>query len=356
VLLWSGEPGGAERFTLELCRSMRLAGADARILFVTSAGALERELVDAGIPHASLGFRRGRVVARHPRKLARLASELGPDGAILVSPGYLAAALRIGGYRGRVAAVLHDLIQPAVTSRRRRLVKQIDFRSGVRASDVEVAVSDFVAEQRRRFGRSRKPLVRIYNGVDLGLYRPGEESDAPADVVGWAGRIVAGKGLETLLDALARVRGRIPARLAIAGDGPERPALEERVRRLGLDGAVSFAGWAADVPAFWRSCTLAAIPPDRLVESFGMVAVEAMACGRPVVVSRSGALPELVEDGVSGRVVPPGDADALAAALVDLLTDPGARSAAAAAGRARCEADFDIRKTAASYLNLFTRA
>jgi glycosyltransferase involved in cell wall biosynthesis len=98
------------------------------------------------------------------------------------------------------------------------------------------------------------------------------------------------------------------------------------------------------------------MPSDRFIESFGMSTVEAMACGRPVVVTSNGALPELVVDGANGRVVPSGDPRALAEALVSLIGDEATRREAGRAARARCEERFDIRDCATSYLDLFQAA
>jgi glycosyltransferase involved in cell wall biosynthesis len=107
------------------------------------------------------------------------------------------------------------------------------------------------------------------------------------------------------------------------------------------------------MPSFWGSCDVAAMPSDRCIESFGMAAVEAMACATPVVVSDNGALPELVADGVTGFVVPPANPQALADALLTLTRDDTRRRAAAEAARAHCEERFDIRDCAASYVRLF---
>jgi glycosyltransferase involved in cell wall biosynthesis len=353
AVLWSGSLGGAETFTAELCRVLRELGVDARMLFVTHEEPLAARLRDANVPYATLGLHRGREVALRPLAFARAARSLGPDGAILVSPGYLGAALRLGGYRGKVAVVLHDLVQTELLSTARRMVKRVDRLSGGWATNVEVAVSDYVLEAARRDFPRRRDVVRIYNGIDLDVYSPGRNGSDEAPVIGWAGRIVAGKGLETLLRAIPAVRARCDVQLRIAGDGPERRGLEQLAAELGLGGSVVFEGWSPDMPAFWRGCSLAAIPPVGAVESFGMVAIEAMACGRPVVASRAGALPELVLDGVTGRLVPPGDQEALTEALLELVGDESRRATTGAAARERCEAHFDLRQSAQAYLDLF---
>jgi glycosyltransferase involved in cell wall biosynthesis len=354
AVLWSGSLGGAETFTAELCRVLRELGADARVLFVTHEEPLASRLRAANVPYATLGLHRGRGIVLRPLAFARAARSLGPDGAILVSPGYLGAALRLGGYRGKVAVVLHDLVQTGLLSTARRIVKRVDRLSGGWATNVEVAVSDFVLAAARRDFPRRRNLVRIYNGIDLDVYSPGRNgSDDVRPVIGWAGRIVEGKGLDTLLRAIPAVRARYDVQLRIAGDGPERPRLEQLADELGLRGSVVFEGWSPDMPAFWRGCSVAAIPPVGAVESFGMVAIEAMACGRPVVASRAGALPELVVDGVTGRLVPPGDHEALTAALLELVGDEARRATTGAAARERCEAHFDLRQSAQAYLDLF---
>jgi len=234
-----------------------------------------------------------------------------------------------------------------------RFVRRLDRATGLWASDVDVAVSDFVLSHMRRHLR-RGRLVRIYNGVDLRVYRgsprfPNDE----AVTIAYGGRLIEGKGVDVLLRAFAAGAAREGARLRIGGDGPARPMLQGLAAELGLDGAVEFTGWALDMPSFWRTCDVAAMPSDVCVESFGMAAVEAMACARPVVVTANGALPELVDDGVTGLVVPRGDAGALAEALLSLTRDAERRRAAGRAARARCEQRFDILDCAASYLGLF---
>ena len=353
AVLWSGTVGGAETFTADLCRTMRDLGASPGVVFVMHGQPLSERLDAAAIPHTTLGLPRGREVIRHPRAFAEAVSAIGPDGVFLPNGGYLAAALRIGGYGRRIVAVVHDAAQFTPLTLHERIVRPFDRAAGFWASDVDVAVSEFVlARIRRRSRRGR--VVRIYNGVDLGLYSEvPRASDGNAVTVGYAGRLVKGKGVDVLLRSFAAGLAREGVRLRIAGDGPARPTLEALAAKLGLGGAVEFTGWMFDMPAFWRSCDVVAMPSDRFVESFGMAAVEAMACARPVVVTANGALPELVDDGVTGFVVPRGDAEALAEALVSLVRDPEKRHAVAYAARARCEQRFDIRDCATSYLELF---
>jgi glycosyltransferase involved in cell wall biosynthesis len=354
AVLWSGLIGGAETFTADLCRKMRDLGADVHVVFVTHSDPLDVRIDAAGIPYTSLGLARGREVLHRPRALARMVQAVGSDGVLLPSRGYLAAAVRIGGYRGRIVAVEHGA---TVGLGRRtlydRLARPIQRTLGFWASDVDVAVSEFVLSHMRRQLRKGR-LVRIYNGIDLDVYtgspglRRGEQS-----TIAYAGRLIDGKGVDVLLRAFAASAAGEGVRLRIGGDGPARPTLEGLASDLGLNGAVEFTGWTFDMPSFWRACDVAAMPSDRFVESFGMTAIEAMACATPVVVTANGALPELVDDGVTGFVVPRGDAHGLADALVSLTRNGERRQAAGRAARARCEERFDLRDCAAAYLRLF---
>jgi glycosyltransferase involved in cell wall biosynthesis len=352
AVFWSGTVGGAETFTASLCRTIADLGAEPGVVFVTGGEPMASRLDDAGIPHMSLGLGRGRDVIRHPRALATAVRRLGPDGALLPTGGYLAAALRLGGYRSRIVAVIHNAAQFTPMTTYERLVRPLDRAVGFWASDIDVAVSDFVLTRIRDEPR-RGRLIRIYNGVDLDAYTDApERSHDEHVVIGFAGRLIDGKGADVLLRAVAAGSTREGVRLRIAGDGPTRADLQALASSLGLGGVAEFSGWHADMSAFWRACDIAAMPSDRFVESFGMAAVEAMACARPVIVTANGALPELVEGG-AGQVVPAGDVAALAEALTTLTHDVDARRAFGRAARARAEERFDIRDCAASYLRLF---
>jgi glycosyltransferase involved in cell wall biosynthesis len=350
LVLWSGRFGGAETFTVALARALRQEGADARLVFVTNATPLVTRVRAAGIPFETLDLKRGRAVILHPRRLGRAIRQAGVDGAILVSGDYLAAALRIGGYGGKIVAVEHgSVLQLPRMRRHQRFVRTAARLPGAPVVDVRVAVSDFVSSRLN----GSAPVVTIPNAVDLEDY-PLSTRDPDGDefVIGCMARLVQGKGVEDLLAASAKILERGGC-LRIAGDGPERPRLEALARHLGVGDQVEFRGWVAHASGFWSLCDVAVVPSHELVESFGLAALEAMATGRPVVATLNGGLPELVVDGKTGFTVPPGDTDALAAAMRAYEEDPSLRAAHGAAGRARSEARFDIRRCAEAYLALF---
>jgi glycosyltransferase involved in cell wall biosynthesis len=168
--------------------------------------------------------------------------------------------------------------------------------------------------------------------VSTGLERPGR-------YVLFVGRIDANKGLDVLLEAFRRLTPSRPElHLVVVGDGPERRALEARAADLPR---VHFTGWVDDrarVHALHRRAAVVACPS--YTEAFCYAAAEAMAVGRPVVASAVGGLLDLVEDGRTGLLVPPGDASALTDALVKLVDAPQLADEMGAQGRERIEREF----------------
>jgi glycosyltransferase involved in cell wall biosynthesis len=354
LVLWSGRVGGAETFSVALAGTLRDLGVDARMVIVTHAEPLANRLHEAGIPFDELRLKRGRAVLWHARRFARTATAAGADGAILVAGGFLALALRLGGYRGRIAAVEHGaLLQVDRMPLPSRLLRRLDRLSGARAIDVQVAVSDFL---RARIDGGSRLVVTIPNGVDLDVYRPSPSPISKDElVIGCMSRLIPGKGVE---DVLAAAREVVPrgARLRIAGDGSERSRLELLAEQLGIRESVEFVGLlhdASDVAGFWNDCDVAVTAPNDLVESFGLAAVEAMACGRPVVATCGGALTETVVHGRTGLLVEPHDTRALAAALLAYLDDVSLMTAHGTAAREWCEGRFDIQRCATAYVELF---
>jgi glycosyltransferase involved in cell wall biosynthesis len=162
------------------------------------------------------------------------------------------------------------------------------------------------------------------------------------------------KGIRFLIEAAAEIRPRFPdLKLIIAGDGFERPDLEALARRLGIGDAVTFLGWVPNtaLPPYYRAAALSVIPS--LEEGFGIPAAEAMGCEVPVVASDAGGLPEVVEHGVTGLVVPRGDSHALAAAMEQLLSDPLMRRRMGVAGRERALRLFDWDRTAEQFERIY---
>ncbi len=356
VVIWSPDAGGAETQSALLAHRLRQRGHDARVVFVSrelrfSGGQLTARLDAWGVPWQSLGCKTGLYVLGRQRAFARTVRDAGGDGAVIAQGGFLAGILRLCAYRGRLVYVEHAGVLPQPLPERafgalgrvcRRLFVHTD-----------VAVSDFVLQRVRERWHARR-LARIYNGVDLARFSPRAGPAGVPLVLGFAGRMVYGKGQETLLHAAARLAPAHAFRLRLAGSGADQAAFEKLAQDLGLGDRVEFCGYQSDVPAFWGTCDVAVVPTSTMIESFGLTAVEAMACALPVVASRSGGLAEIVEDGRTGRLFTPGDDAALAAALAGYLAAPDLARAHGVAGRRRCEEVFGIDRCAAAFEALFT--
>jgi phosphatidylinositol alpha-mannosyltransferase len=170
----------------------------------------------------------------------------------------------------------------------------------------------------------------VPNGIDLDRY--GDVPARPAEMAGdglyvlFVGRLEGRKGADHLIRAMGRVQHAVPnARLVVVGDGPDRAPLTELARGVGID--VTFTGRVEDerLPAYYHAADIVCSPATG-GESFGLVLVEAMACGKPVVASAIEGYVELIGDSQCAHLVPPGDVDALAAGLTRLLADPESRA------------------------------
>lgn len=195
------------------------------------------------------------------------------------------------------------------------------------------------------------PVETLYHGVDHGAVEGWAGADGvraelgiPEDVpvVGTVAHLKTHKGHRHLLDAAAIVRRTHPeARFVLVGRGPLEESLRRQARELGLDEAVVFTGFRDDALRVLASFDLFVLPSEH--EGLPIALVEAMALGKPAVVTRVGGNPEVVRDGRDGRVVEPAKPGLLAEAIVDLLRDDGLRASMGEAARARA-ASFDIRR------------
>jgi glycosyltransferase involved in cell wall biosynthesis len=187
----------------------------------------------------------------------------------------------------------------------------------------------------------------IPNPIDEKSFCPGSEVPVPGRIL-IVGRVERLKGHDVLLEALPTIRSAVPEAhvLAIGEDGGLTERLTERAAVLGVTDAVSFAGPRprAELPAAYRAATVCVVPSR--FENFPYTAVEAMGCGRAVIAARAGGLPEVVVAGQSGLLVAPEDPADLAAAVVDLLRDPGRRATLEAGARQRAAGVYGSRRVA----------
>ncbi len=347
LVIWSGSIGGAETQTASLAHHLRLRGLDARVLTLCSAAPLDQRLRQTEVPLIELGLARGTHVFRTPHGFIRAIRQIDPHVVILAQAATLAPVVRLAKRNAAIVHVEHTGL--FWHSYSRRALEHAGDLCQAYLVDVGVAVSDFVLD-----AMSRKPHARltkrIYNGVDVSEFRPyGLDRGGEQLTVGFAGRLGKGKGIEDLLHAASAVRSDRPFRMVLAGEGPCRREYEQlAMDLLGAD-RCRFFGRQTEMAAFWNSCDIAVVPTNGLVESFGMVAAEAMACGVPVIAARAGGLIEVVSHEEAGLLFDPGDRAELTAQLERYLSDSALRSSHGRSARRRVESMFDMRVTAADY-------
>lgn len=354
------EAGGAEKSVHLLTEGLRGRGHEVTVV-ATDHQAEGRELfADVLLPTAS-GGAAARLLGhlwnrRTYRSVSALLRELDPDCVHLhtiggFSPSLLAATRaypRVLSARGPEEWTLNLLrwnlpsatrpqgLTPADRLRyaHLRFLQRPVYRLWLRGIDAAVPISAYMADCVRA-DLPRVPMRVIPNNREDG-YEPMPVQD-PYSLV-FCGRLAAVKGVAVLLDAFRTVLREHPkACLTVIGDGPDRAGLEECAADLIAAGRVVFTGWLGrdGIRELLRGCGLVVVP-SLWPEVFGRVALDAQACGRAVVASRIGGLPELVVPG-TGVLTSPGDADELAHALAALVGDPEtlARLGAAAAEHAR---------------------
>ncbi|HOJ20024.1 MAG TPA: glycosyltransferase family 4 protein [Armatimonadota bacterium] len=363
---------GAERSLLGLARRLPDEGFSIEAA-LPPGGPLCDELAALGIPV-------------YPVRLARLKRRTSPLR-------HLHAGIRLGASahslarlaRRREIAIVHAnsttaALAALIAARRARLpgiwhVRDLVPLGGLgrwlgRLATRVIAISSAVADQVASWGVARERIVTLPNGIDPEAFRPDEDArmrlrselgiPPEAFVVAAVGQIVPWKSHHVLLDAVGRLRRApegVEIRCLIAGadlfgDHPDYEALlRARAMQPDLRGAVTFLGHRTDVTAVYNACDAFALPSRR--EPFGRALVEAMACGKPCIACNEAGPAEIVADGETGLLVPPGDAGALAVAIDRLRRDAALAACLGEAGRARALAEYTEATTAARTASLY---
>lgn len=209
-------------------------------------------------------------------------------------------------------------------------------------------------------------LTRICNGVDTERFRPAPGAreaiegspfnDPSLWLVGTVGRLQSIKDQVNLVRGIAHAverssEARARLRLLIAGDGPQRNEVEAAVLECGLRDRVWLAGVRADVSSILRGLDVFALPSR--AEGISNTILEAMACGLPIVATRVGGNPDLVDEGRTGRLVPPADPQALGDALIALLANPRVATVLGRAARVECERHFSLDRMVSDYAAVY---
>lgn len=234
-------------------------------------------------------------------------------------------------------------------------------RYGIEESDAVTAVSQDLAGATRRQFEIERSIDVIPNFIDPDVYSPTRRStelresyvrDGESLVVHVSNFRPVKRPLD-VVRIFASLAQDVPARLLMVGTGPELGAAKEEAARLGVCDRVIFEGAVVGVAELLASSDLLLLPSDS--ESFGLAALEAMACGIPVIGTKAGGLPEVVEDGVSGALEAVGDVHSMALRAAEILGDPERHRRMSAAARERAITRFPASKVVAAYEGIYQR-
>jgi len=200
-------------------------------------------------------------------------------------------------------------------------------RFGIEHSDAVTAVSQSLINQTREVLQIEKPIDLVYNFIDKREYYPRDMCDVREEYAPNNEKVFihisnfrSVKRTDDVVRIFHRIKQRIPAKLLMIGEGPDLPVARDLALTLGLRDDVFFLGKQEDIACVLSMADVMLLPSAQ--ESFGLVALEAMACGKPVISSNAGGLPEVVKDGETGFVLPIGDVEGMAEKAIQLVADP----------------------------------
>jgi N-acetyl-alpha-D-glucosaminyl L-malate synthase BshA len=233
-------------------------------------------------------------------------------------------------------------------------------RLGINESDAVTAVSQDLIRETRKLLNIERHIDLAYNFVDKRVYYPRdcsalrEEYAAPWEkILMHISNFRPVKRVLDVLDIFAKVNERLPAKLIFVGEGPDLPKVQCRARELGLAERIYFLGKQDDVAQVVSLADIMLLPSEK--ESFGLVALEAMACGVPTIGSTAGGIPELVSHGETGYLAPIGDTEQMAEYAVKLLSDPQLYRDFSEACLNRARTKFCSERIAAQYEEIYWR-
>ena len=358
---------GAESMLVSLSHALGRLGCDVTAGVLSDQRHPHEEVAEAA---QELGLKtcvipcQGRFDTHVPGRIRKLLKNQNVD--ILHTHGYKAdlygfAAARLApvGHRSRLVSTCHNWPNP---SARMQSYAKLN-RVFLRFFDAITTPSPLVEKILKDSGIAPRKVFWISNGVNVGVQNNAQvrlavrrelnvDDDAP--VVGFVGRMVDGKGGTTLLEAAKQIVNAVPSvKFVFIGEGPQRKDWEGLVQVLGLSGRVFFTGVRKDMSSMYAAMDIMVLPSYE--EAMPMCVLEAMAAGLPVVATRVGAIPEVV-DQQSGIVVEPRDAMTLAEAMLRLLQNPEAARAMGEAGRKRIQQKYSSDAMAQQYMNIYSQA
>ncbi|MBV8236523.1 MAG: glycosyltransferase [Acidimicrobiia bacterium] len=351
--------GGLERIVLDLAHKGPELGQRVSVICLERPGTLAPQVEEAGARVLCLNKPPG----RRPETVDRVGGalrQLRPD----VVHTHQIGALFYTGPAARAEAV------PLVvhTEHTNQISKYRDYRqqakirllwwvAGRHASRF-FCVSEDIASEVRAYGvLPRRKVCVVLNGIDTAQFRRRDAAEAVrgalgippgAPVIGTIGRLNEVKCQDLLIRSFHRVQAQVPdARLLLVGDGPKRADLHALAEELGLSGSVYFAGYQAQPERYLQVMDVFALTSR--AEGLPLAILEAWAAGLPVVATRVGGIPQVIDDGRTGLLLEPGDENTLTGTLGRLIADPGYARQLGEAGRRQVEARFDTRRMAGDY-------
>ncbi len=219
-------------------------------------------------------------------------------------------------------------------------------RFGIEESDGVTSISQYLKDKTLEEFQIKNPIEVVPNFVNCDVYKPLADRTAARERYAASGEKILihlsnfrpVKRVTDVVKVFASIVERVPARLLLVGDGPDRSAAEWLAHTLGIQDRISFLGKQESVNELLPIADLMIMPST--LESFGLAALEAMACRGPTIATRVGGVPELIEDGVTGRLFPVGETNSMAEAAIELLTDAEKLEEMGRAGRASAQKRF----------------
>ena len=350
--------GGMEKVLQVVAEAERLVVENHVLVANTQASTVREEVRGVAVTRVAALTRVGAVAVcpTFPFWLRRLSA----DVVVIHEPNPVALVAHfLSRPRGRIIFWVHaEVVRPAW--RYKAFYRPFLVRLLKRATRIVVA-SPAVAALAAELQPYRDKVVVVPYALDPDQHAPtaavagrvrAVRDESPEPLVLFVGRLVAYKGVDVLLRAVAGTT----ARVVIVGDGPLRGELESLAASLGVAHRVRFAGEATDfeTTALYNACDLLVLPSVTRAEAFGMVQLEAMSCAKPVIsTSLESGVPWVNQHGHTGLVVPPGDVGALTAAIQRLIDDPSERQEMGRRGRQRVEKDFSISRLAQQVTELY---
>jgi len=353
---------GAEAHILTLSQALKAEGFECCLLILTDPARPPETLYAAAqaqdIPYDSVPFTSDLDVSVLPKLVDHIESSNAQIVHTHMIHGDLYGTLAARWAKRTIVQSRHNHDQ----FRKRLPVKLLMQVSSAPAKTI-IAISKSLADFTRDVeGIPGEKIVCIHYGLDpetvtstvqAGVLRAELGLTANQPLIAAVGRLTPQKGWRYLIESFSQVRAKVPnAQLVFAGDGPARAELEAQAAGLGQ--AVRFLGWRTDAYNLMADGDVLAVPS--LWEGFGLVTLEAMALSKPIVASKVSALPEIIVEGETGLLVPPANSEALASALISLLTNPTRAKEMGQRGRLRLEKEFTVQTMARKHVQVYREA